>query len=197
MAPPHLSDMDVAGADLKHHLGRTHRAFRDLRYPSSPSFSFGRRSKDELNTLSTIRPFFCKNGTHRCPQGEVLLNGGRRDDKMLESLKSSGHQYKSVPGPGAYRIPRAMGRIENRREEMALSDINLSGRTATWRMPMSKRPSVYHTLGGSGHTHEHEGRLRLPTPRNLSPGPGRYYQHCDSCPSLFSDYHRPQGIPTA
>lgn len=186
----------MAGAELKHHLGRKFRSHKDPRYQSSPSFSFGRRSKNELNTLSNNRPFFCKSGTHRAPEGEVLLQGGVRDDKVLEHLASSGRQWKSVPGPGTYRIPRTIGNLENSKEEIAMSHVNLNSRSPTWGMVQARRPSVYHTLGGSGHDQQHEGRLRFPTPRNLSPGPGRYFQECDSCPSLFSDYHRPQGVPS-
>mmetsp|Transcript_78343 Transcript_78343/g.227314 ORF Transcript_78343/g.227314 Transcript_78343/m.227314 type:complete len:197 (-) Transcript_78343:131-721(-) len=189
-----LSAMDVAGADLTSKVGRRFYAAKDPRLASAPAFSFGRRMKDELDTLSTKNAFYCKNGTHRAVNGESLLTKkGVRDDQYLEELRQSGRQWKATPGPGTYRVPRALATKVDPRKEVQLGPVSLTGRTPSWRFGTSLRPRVYHTLGGSGHTHEHEGPLRPPTPRNLSPGPGRYYQHCDSCPSLFADFARPQG----
>uniref|UniRef100_A0A7S2II30 Uncharacterized protein n=1 Tax=Zooxanthella nutricula TaxID=1333877 RepID=A0A7S2II30_9DINO len=188
-----MSDMDVAGADLTSKIGRRFSAARDPRYASSPAFSFGRRLTDELNSLSSNSTFYCKTGSHRAPNGESLLGkNGRRDDRHMDNLIRLGRQWKATPGPGAYRTPRALGGRTDIAKEVQVGAVQIPCRTPTWRMSTSTRPRVYHTLGGSGHTHEHEGPLRMPTPRNLSPGPGRYYQHCDSCPSLFSDFCRPQ-----
>jgi len=188
-----LSDMDVAGSDLKKHLGRKFCAKADPRFSNSPSYSFGGKSTGELNLLASNRPFFCKTGTHRCPQGELLLDRlRRRDDKTHDELRDTGRQWKATPGPGTYRIPRVLGNVLEPSEEAPITLLTQS-RTPTWRVGSGKRPQRYQTLGGGGHAHEHEGRLRTPTPRNISPGPGRYFQDCDSCPSLFADYTRPQG----
>mmetsp|Transcript_75899 Transcript_75899/g.209869 ORF Transcript_75899/g.209869 Transcript_75899/m.209869 type:complete len:197 (+) Transcript_75899:3-593(+) len=188
------SPMDVAGADLTSKLGRRFSAAKDPRYASSPAFSFGRRVSHEMDSLSTKNAFYCKNGTHRAVNGESLLTrGASRNDSYLDELRQHGRQWKATPGPGTYRVARALACKVDQRREVQLGAVALPGSAPSWRFGSSKRPRVYHTLGGSGHTHEHEGPLRPPTPRNLSPGPGRYYQHCDSCPSLFADFGRPQG----
>eukprot|EP00434_Breviolum_minutum_P039149 symbB.v1.2.034752.t1/scaffold4541.1/size75942/6 len=65
----------------------------------------------------------------------------------------------------------------------------------SWSMDgQSLRPAFYHTIGGVGHGfHQHEGKLRVPTPRNITPGPGFYFKDSDCGLSIFSDYMRPQG----
>ncbi|CAJ1359339.1 unnamed protein product [Effrenium voratum] len=185
---------DAAGADLRHHLGRKVLSSKDPRYASAPSFSFGGRSVNELNTLASNRSFFCKTGTHRCQDGEILNDHlRRRDDKSQINLRSRGRQWKAPPGPGAYRVPRFLGDIDRVRE------VSMAKSACPWRAPSwsvgsnSLRPMMYHTLGGSGHCQEHEGRMRQPTPRNLSPGPGHYFKDSDCGVSIFSDYGRPQG----
>eukprot|EP00434_Breviolum_minutum_P039151 symbB.v1.2.034754.t1/scaffold4541.1/size75942/8 len=96
-----------SGADLRHQLGRKVFSSKDPRFASAPSFSFGSRSKNELNTLACNRSFFCKTGTHRCQDGETLLDAlRRRDDKSQSALRDHGRQWKAVPGPGSYRVPR-------------------------------------------------------------------------------------------
>eukprot|EP00928_Gymnodinium_smaydae_P087439 TRINITY_DN71701_c0_g1_i1.p2 TRINITY_DN71701_c0_g1~~TRINITY_DN71701_c0_g1_i1.p2 ORF type:complete len:197 (+),score=12.71 TRINITY_DN71701_c0_g1_i1:111-701(+) len=190
-----LSPMDVAGADLKSKLGRRYASAKDPRYASAPAFSFGTRSKGEINNLASNRPFYCKTGTHRCPQGELLLDKlRRRDDKAIDALRATGRHWKATPGPGTYRIPRALGAVERRDQEVALGPVCMPDRGPAWLLgSQAKRPPVYHTLGGSGHTHDCDCRLRPPTPRNLSPGPGRYFQSCDSVPSIFAHHMGPQG----
>mmetsp|Transcript_58727 Transcript_58727/g.109986 ORF Transcript_58727/g.109986 Transcript_58727/m.109986 type:complete len:210 (-) Transcript_58727:22-651(-) len=186
---------DTAGADLRHHLGRKVFASRDPRYASAPSFSFGSRSTNELNTLACNRSFFCKTGTHRCQDGEVLLDGlRRRDDKTQAKLREQGRQWKAVPGPGSYRAPRFLGDIDR------VWEVSMGKNSAPWKPPSwgldsaSLRPIFYATIGGVGHgRQEHEGKLRVPTPRNLTPGPGHYFKDSDGCVSIFSDYMRPQG----
>merc|ERR1712061_664329 len=105
----------------------------------------------------------------------------RRDDEQQDKLRSSGRHWKATPGPGTYRIPRDLG-DHNQGQEVKLNQVTYSA-APTWRVGTSKRPKFYHTLGGLGLCLEHEGPLRLPTPRNLSPGPGRYFQDCDNAPS--------------
>mmetsp|Transcript_18481 Transcript_18481/g.50843 ORF Transcript_18481/g.50843 Transcript_18481/m.50843 type:complete len:189 (+) Transcript_18481:80-646(+) len=186
------SDMEVAGADLRSQAGRRFCAAKDPRFSSAPAFSFGSRSTNELNSMASNSAFFCKTGSHRAPNGESLLGrNGRRDDKHMDKLQSLGRQWKATPGPGAYRIPRALSCKTDQKQEIPLGNISMVNKSPTWRIGSSRRAPVYHTLGGSGHTHEHEGRMRVPTPRNLSPGPGRYFKNCDSCPSLFADFSRP------
>merc|ERR1719356_2217994 len=96
-----LTHDEVAGAPLVKDLGRRFHAKKDPRYASSPSFSFGSRSVSEINSLAHNRPFFCKTGTHRCPEGELLLGSHdrRRDDKAMEHLRSQGRHWKVTPGP--------------------------------------------------------------------------------------------------
>lgn len=194
------SDMDVAGADLTAHKGRRYSSTKDPRHASAPSFSFGRRFNHELNTMSSNNSFYCKSGTNRTPHGELLLDRlGRRDDKSIDNLKKLGQQWKVPPGPGAYRIPRSIGAVDEG-QEVSQGSISLANRSPSWRIEKSltpARPCIYHTLGGAGHTIDRAqstpGRLRrFPTPRNLSPGPGRYFQDCDGGRSTFSDFTRPQ-----
>lgn len=150
--------------------------------------------KDELNSLASNNAFYCKTGSHRAPCGESMLGAkaGRRDDHYLDEMRKTGRQWKTTPGPGTYRTPRALCCKTELSKEVQLGMVAQPNRTPTWRIGTARRQPVYHTIGGGGHTHEHEGRMRVPTPRNLSPGPGRYFQNCDSCPSLFSDFARPQ-----
>merc|ERR1719443_2506271 len=104
-----LSDMDIAGADLSHKIGRKMYATKDPRFASAPSFSFGRRHESELNTMACNRPQFCKTGTHRAVQGERLLDPlRRRNDKIQTKMKTKGLQYLAPPGPGTYRAPRVI-----------------------------------------------------------------------------------------
>eukprot|EP00931_Biecheleriopsis_adriatica_P121733 TRINITY_DN96791_c0_g1_i1.p1 TRINITY_DN96791_c0_g1~~TRINITY_DN96791_c0_g1_i1.p1 ORF type:complete len:211 (-),score=26.96 TRINITY_DN96791_c0_g1_i1:74-706(-) len=183
----------TAGADLRHHLGRKSMSMRDPRYASAPSFSFGCRSDHELNSLSSNSTFLCKSGTHRACNGQLLLDHlRRRDDKTQKALLAKGRQYKATPGPGAYRIPRLMGDVDRTRE-ISVNKISAVSNPPTWKVGSSLRPRMYHTIGGVGHgLHNHEGKLRPPTPRNLTPGPGHYFKESDSCPSNFSDFMRPQ-----
>merc|ERR1719228_800884 len=73
----------------------------------------------ELDRLSSITPFFCKTGTHRAAYGETLLDHGRRfNTKEQDKLQKTGKHWKSTPGPGAYRTPRALGPASG--DEMSL-----------------------------------------------------------------------------
>ncbi|CAE7317039.1 trpB2 [Symbiodinium necroappetens] len=87
-----------------------------------------------------------------------------------------------------------MGDID-RAFEVSVGKNSAPWRTPSWQLDStSLRPVFYHTIGGVGHARqEHEGKLRVPTPRNLTPGPGHYFKDSDGCVSLFSDYMRPQG----
>lgn len=184
-----------SGADLRHHLGRKVFSSKDPRFASSPSFSFGSRSSNELNTLASNRSFFCKTGTHRCQDGETLLDPlRRRDDKSQKSLRERGRQWKAVPGPGSYRVPRFLGDID-RVSEISMGKSSYPWQAPSWSMDgQSLRPAFYHTIGGVGHGfQQHEGKLRVPTPRNITPGPGFYFKDSDCGVSIFSDYMRPQG----
>lgn len=187
-----MSFSDIAGADLSRHLGRKLVTAKDPRYASSPAFSFGRRNDAELNNMSANNVFFCKSGTHRCAQGQKLLDDlRRRDDKSFEKLCNSGQQWKSLPGPGAYRIARYMG-LKQRDQEIDLGATCTVG-SPSWGVGTSLRPRPYSTMGGFGHgLLQHEGRLRQPTPSNIAPGPGRYFQDFDIAPSNFADFMRPQ-----
>eukprot|EP00927_Polykrikos_kofoidii_P056656 TRINITY_DN50741_c0_g1_i1.p1 TRINITY_DN50741_c0_g1~~TRINITY_DN50741_c0_g1_i1.p1 ORF type:complete len:230 (-),score=17.74 TRINITY_DN50741_c0_g1_i1:105-794(-) len=201
-----LSATQVAGADLTSKLGRRYHAAKDPRYASAPSFSFGRKLNSELNTLASNSPLYAKTGTHRVAQGETLLGSGSclRNDKVLGKWTDEGRIWKSgSPGPGTYAIPRAFGtHMMNPKREVAVSVVQYGDRSPTWRFggdpskptgPLRQR--IYHTLGGGGHDSNRgtsEGG-RYPTPRSLSPGPGRYFQDCDGAPSTFADYSRPQG----
>jgi len=200
-----LTNNDVAGAPLHTHLGRRFSSAKDPRYQSAPSFSFGRKSDSQLNTLACNSPIFCKTGTHRAPQGELLLGSRdrRRDDKVFEKLKAKGSQWKAgTPGPGTYRTMRTIGsHVENIKTEVNVSAIQFGDRGPTYRVGCgAARGRIYNTLGGSGHDREPEAGEkypRYPTPRNIVPGPGRYHQDSDLAPSAFSDFMRPQGRPCA
>jgi len=168
---------------------------KDPRFKTGPSFTMGGKFGDELDTLASCSPFF-QGGTHRCPQGEELLDQlRRRDDEHINELHKLGRQWKATPGPGTYRTPRDMGKVDRTRE-VSLGQIqmkNVGPSTIDFR---SKRPVLYKTLGGLGHTADHEGPIpRYPTPRNITPGPGHYFQGCSSAPTIFSDFHKPQGDP--
>jgi len=179
--------MDVTGAatvsrlrSRPSHTGPS--SATDPRHQAPPSFSFGGRQysrpNSEKNTLASCRPFFCKSGTHRCPQGEILLDPlRRRDDKSQEQLKRLGQQWKCPPGPGAYRTTRSIGDIHEA-SEMKTTVLCSPDRAPTWRLDTTylQRPNVYHTLGGLGHNRSECDLRRPPTPRNLSPGPGRYFE---------------------
>lgn len=188
---------------------------RDVRYSSAPSFTFGGRYGDEVDTLASNSPFF-QHGTHRCPQGEELTDVyGRRDDKHLKTLKALGRQWKATPGPGSYRTPRSLGSIEKGPDKTDLDCRRMShSSVASWSIGRSLRTKFWHTTGGQTMNpgeppQQHDETIasymsrcsstRPPTPRhqreptNMVPGPGHYHRRCSSAPSLFSDFHRPQG----
>jgi len=180
---------------------------RDMRFSNAPSFSFGGRYGDEIDTLASNSPFF-QFGTHRCPQGEELTDVfGRRDDKHHKTLKSLGRQWKSVPGPGSYRTPRCMGSIEHGPDKTDIDSRRIShSAPSSWSVGRSLRTKNWHTTGGQTMNpgeplQQHEGPLyRPPTPAkgqteptNMVPGPGHYHRRCSSAPSIFSDFQRPQG----
>jgi len=178
---------------------------KDTRFQNSPSWSFGGRHGDELDTLASNNAFF-RGGTHRCPQGEELLDPlRRRDDKSIEELTKQGRQWKAVPGPGTYRSPSCVGNpmgVGGRdRTDLSMGNIQ-HNKTPSWSLGLTaRRPKTYHTLGDLPLV-QHEGPLRPPTPsakktlaeKGLVPGPGNYFKRCNSAPSAFSDFHRPQGI---
>lgn len=173
--------------------GKTpYHAKKDPRYASAPAFTFGGRYSEELDVLASNTPFFCKTGTHRCPQGEVLLDHlRRRDDRSIDKLIIQRRHWKATPGPGAYRIPRTIGDIEFK-WDLHLDEINID-RAPIWKFGTGNRSRTYHSIGSKpGDTWEHEGALQHPKPYNLTPGPGHYFQ--DSCCgiSTFTDFRRPQ-----
>jgi len=190
---------------------------KDLRFQSSPSWSFGGRYGDELDTLASNNYFYDKTGTHRCPQGEELLDHlRRRDDKHIEDLTKQGRQWKSVPGPGTYRTPGCVGdpmaKGGRDRNDIKMGQV-MHNKTPSWTMSStSRRPKTFHTLGDNPLV-QHEGPLRPGTPcakktagsmpmttgsgaidSGITPGPGHYFTRCHSAPSGFSDFHRPQGM---
>lgn len=182
---------------------RKYASAKDPRYGSSPSWSFGTRSSTSLDALADNNPMFW-NGTHRARSGELLLGSGdrRRDDATWAKLKEKGRHWKATPGPGTYRIPRAVGsHVENQNTEFQMSTATYCDRAPSFKIGTGNaRGRMYATIGGGGHDRErpdHEleswGYRRLPTPRNLSPGPGRYFQDIDIAPSSFSNFGRPQG----
>lgn len=182
---------------------------KDQRFQSSPSWSFGGRYGDELDTLASNNAFFA-GGTHRCPQGEELLDHlRRRDDKHIEDLTKLGRQWKAVPGPGTYRTPSCVGdpmaRSGRDRTDIPLG-FNVHNKPPGWTIGSGRRPKTFHTLGDNPLV-QHEGLLRPPTPfakknpiekgvygPGIVPGPGHYFKRCNSAPSSFSDFHRPQGM---
>lgn len=184
---------------------------KDIRFQNGPSWSFGGRWGDELDTLASNNAFF-GGGTHRCPQGEELLDHlRRRDDKHIKDLTEQGRQWKSVPGPGTYRTPGCVGdpmaKCGRDRSDIVMGT-TMFNKPPSWTMGMTARRShPFHTLGDRPLI-QHEGPLtRPPTPSakktaavkgmlgpGITPGPGHYYQRCHSAPSAFSDFHRPQGM---
>ncbi|CAK9104721.1 unnamed protein product [Durusdinium trenchii] len=156
---------------------------------SAPSFSFGSRSINELNTLACNRSFFCKNGTHRCTDGEILLDPlRRRDDKSQAKLRDHGRQWKAVPGPGSYRVPRFLGDIDQVRE-FSLGKSAFPWHAPSWSLDgQSLRPALYHTTGGVNGFYQREGNiLRRPKP-NITPGPAHYFKDSHCGLSMFCDY---------
>jgi len=192
-----LHFMDVAGADLRPKNGGRfakpviHKTAKDVRYSSAPSYSFGTRSMSAQNNFTGSNPMFW-NGTHRANQGEVVLGtfDRRRNDDALKKMTSDGRQWKVTPGPGNYRIPRSFGTtVASPHEEVAQSVWQMQ-KSNSWKIPTAcARGRTYHTLGGCGHDFERPEGGR-PTPMNLSPGPGRYFQDVDGFPSSFHDLRR-------
>lgn len=185
---------------------------KDNRFQSAPSWSFGGRYGDELDTLASNNAFF-GGGTHRCPQGEELLDHlRRRDDKHIQDLTKQGRQWKAVPGPGTYRTPGCVGdpmAKGGRDRNDIVMGTTMHNKTPAWTMGMTaRRPKPFHTLGDHPLV-QHEGPLRPGTPSakktaglmglgvlgpGIVPGPGHYFKRCHSAPSAFSDFHRPQGM---
>jgi hypothetical protein len=207
--------MGSTGPGRRRPNGHQHVTVKDVRYSSAPSFSFGGRHGDELDTLSSNGPFY-QFGTHRCPQGEEVTDAyGKRDDKHLEALKRFGRQWKTTPGPGAYRTPRGIGTtLEDGPDKTDIAaQRHIHGKPPSWSIGNSLRVKAWHTHSGltmNGESlQQHEGPMpRPPTPikqkhhstmlafepKNITPGPGHYFKRCSSAPSSFSDFHRPQGI---
>mmetsp|Transcript_2252 Transcript_2252/g.6645 ORF Transcript_2252/g.6645 Transcript_2252/m.6645 type:complete len:184 (+) Transcript_2252:68-619(+) len=178
----------ASGKDFLAKSSRKYCTARDVRYQSAPSFSFGRRNTGELNSMAANNQFFCKTGTHRCPHAEAILGkSGRMDKEHANTLKQKGQQWRTPPGPGAYRTPRALSCSVNLDREVSMAKSS-SLSAPTFSVGHSRREKIYHTLGGYGHAQQHEGRLRCPTPRSIVPGPGSY-----SSPHLMGDFLRPQG----
>lgn len=170
---------------------------RDLRSQSSPSWSFGGRHGDELDTLASNNPFY-QGGTHRCPQGEELLDHlRRRDDAHAEILKATGRQWKAAPGPGSYRSPCVIGSHQSAREKVDIVDMS---KTPSWSLGTSSmRPNAFHSIGSTQTQPIAAPLRRPPTPgpkfaeaKNIVPGPGAHFKRCNSAPSVFSDFLRPQ-----
>lgn len=154
----------------------------------SPAWSFGQRLTEELDTLASNNPFFCKTGTHRCPQGEELLTGIRtRDDKQIATLIKEGRQWKVTPGPGAYKTTRTVGDGEEG-SDMNLDEVNID-QQPIWTIGNARRQKFYHTIGTKLHTkgpYQHEGRIDVPMSRlNLTPGPDYYFRNSDVGLSMF------------
>lgn len=192
----------LTGQPAKH---KKYLSSKDPRYNHSPSWSFGSRSSTSLDTLADNNPMFW-NGTHRARSGELLLGADKyvckRDEANYGKLKEQGRHWKATPGPGTYRIPRAIGsHVEDKKTEFQMSTATYPDRAPSFRIGTGNaRGRMYATIGGGGHDRERPdsdqeswGYRRLPTPRNLSPGPGRYFQDVDIAPSSFSNYGRPQG----
>lgn len=117
-------------------------------------------------------------------------SGGRLSRQLCEDLRRTGTQWKVPPGPSEYRVPRSLGAV-NPVQELRLENA-VQAHAPAWKMGSSTRMRMYHTLGGMGHSTPAQFPRR-PTPRNLVPGPGRYFQDGDGGLSEFSDLKRPQG----
>lgn len=170
-----------------------YQAKKDPRHASAPAFSFGGRYPMELDCIASNNPFFNKSGTHRCPNGEKLLDHlRRRDDRSIDKLITRGQHWKSTPGPGAYRIPRAVGFFKGVKGEVDIEDVTVD-RPSEWKIGTARRFRTYHSLGPKPmDPWQHEGKLTYPSAVNLSPGPGTYFQDSFGCTSTFTDFARPQ-----
>eukprot|EP00913_Durusdinium_trenchii_P002265 g2091.t1 len=151
-------ELQASMGDLRHQQRKIYTS-KDPRFASAPSFSFGSRSINELNTLACNRSFFCKNGTHRCTDGEILLDPlRRRDDKSQAKLRDHGRQWKAVPGPGSYRVPRFLGDIDQVRE-FSLGKSAFPWHAPSWSLDgQSLRPALYHTTGGVNGFYQREAK---------------------------------------
>jgi hypothetical protein len=164
---------------------------RDPRFASAPSWTFGGRFSDELSTLASNRPQYCKTGTHRAEFGELLLDHlARRNDTNQAALERVGRHWKAKPGPGAYRTPFYMGRGL---DDMVKVDEVMANQFSEWTIEKFNRKRTYQITGGyHPTTWEHEGLLKYPSIRNITPGPGAYFQDSGAGLSIFNDYSRPQ-----
>lgn len=158
-------------------------------FNQSPAWSFGQRMTEEMDTLASNNPFYCKTGTHRCPQGEELLTHLRtRNDKQLDELVKEGRHWKATPGPGAYRTTRTIGDGEPG-SDLNLDEANID-QQPIWSIPATRRQRTYHTIGTKVHTRkgpwQHEGRIDVPTSHfNLTPGPDYYFKASTGGLSMF------------
>jgi len=170
-----------------------YQAKKDPRHASAPAYSFGGRYPMELDVIANNNPFFCKFGTHRCPNGEKLLDQlRRRDDRNIDKLISKRQHWKATPGPGAYRIPRCVGFFKGVKGEVDIEDVMVD-RPSEWKIGTGRRFRTYHSLGPKHMDGwQHEGKLKYPSEVNLSPGPGHYFQDSCGATSTFSDFVRPQ-----
>merc|ERR1740133_941875 len=94
-----------------------------------------------------------------------------------------------------------MSKGSRNRSDIPMGQI-MHNKTPSWSLGLTaRRPKAYHTLGDFPLV-QHEGPLRPPTPsakktlaeKGVVPGPGNYFTRCNSAPSAFSDYFRPQGV---
>lgn len=166
---------------------------KDPRHASAPAYSFGGRYPSELDVIANNNPFFNKTGTHRCPNGEKLLDQlRRRDDRSLDKMIVNRQHWKATPGPGSYNIPRAVGFFKGVKGEVDIEDVMVE-KPSEWKIGTGRRFRTYHSLGPKPmDPWQHEGKLKHPSPVNVSPGPGTYFQDSNSCTSIFSDFVRPQ-----
>lgn len=174
----------------RHH--RPYSTKNNVTHLQGPAWTFGRRLSEELDTCASNNPFFCKTGTHRCPQGEELLTDLRvRDDSQIEQLVKEGRQWKVPPGPGAYRTTRTIGDGEPG-SDLNLDEVNIDLQPL-WTIGRARRQKIYHTLGTRVDTdkpYQHEGRIDVPKTRfNLTPGPAYYFTGSDCGPSVFLQKH--------
>eukprot|EP00451_Oxyrrhis_marina_P009244 CAMPEP_0204324540 /NCGR_PEP_ID=MMETSP0469-20131031/10314_1 /ASSEMBLY_ACC=CAM_ASM_000384 /TAXON_ID=2969 /ORGANISM="Oxyrrhis marina" /LENGTH=334 /DNA_ID=CAMNT_0051306217 /DNA_START=72 /DNA_END=1075 /DNA_ORIENTATION=- len=149
---------------------------------------------EEVDTLACNRPQFCKTGTHRCPQGEELLDHlARRDDQQQEINRKAGRQWKTAPGPGAYRTPRTVGDGAAERD-LNLDEVNIE-QQPIWSIGKSRRKRTYSTIGGSQGSWQHEGQLQKPASMvNLSPGPGTYRTWSSFAPGTPKGTEKGRGL---
>merc|ERR550514_2727661 len=119
---------------------------KDPRFMSSPSWTFGGRYSDELDTLASNRPQYCKTGTHRAEFGELLLDHlARWNDTNQVALESVGRHWKAKPGAGAYRTPFYIGRGP---EDMVKVDEVTANQFPEWTVEKFNRKRTYQITGG-------------------------------------------------